>query len=259
MATPAFTVIAEDLRFPEGPVALADGSLVVCEIAAGRLTRIGPDGRIERLAATGGGPNGAAIGPDGALYVCNNGGAEWMEVDGLLYPGGIAADYSGGRIERVDIETGAVTVLYTECNGRPLNGPNDIVFDRAGGFWFSDTGKNRGRQVDLGAVFYAEIDGSHIEEKIFPLDMPNGIGLSPDEEVLYVAETMAARLWRYPLAGAGRLAAPPRPLDPASFLYGADGLAGFDSLCVAPVPATHRARRRQATPARRRCSAAASR
>ncbi|MBT8447189.1 MAG: SMP-30/gluconolactonase/LRE family protein [Gammaproteobacteria bacterium] len=232
MDNPVFTTVADGLRFPEGPVALPGGSVAVCEIAAGRVTLVAADGATDCLAETGGGPNGAALGPDGAMYVCNNGGAEWIKVDGLLYPAGIADDYSGGRIERVDIATGAVTILYAECDGRPLKGPNDIVFDAAGGFWFTDTGKSYARSADKGSVFYARIDGSHIEEVIFPLDMPNGIGLAPDGATLYVAETMTARLWHYPLAGPGRLAAPPRPFDPANFLYGAGGLSGFDSLCV---------------------------
>ena len=52
-------------------------------------------------------------------------------------------DYSGGRIEGVDLTTGEVEVLYKECDGIPLKGPNDIVFDRQGGFWFTDHGKTR--------------------------------------------------------------------------------------------------------------------
>jgi len=66
-------VIAEGLRFPEGPIAMADGSVLLVEIARGTLSRV-RDGRVEVVADLGGGPNGAAIGPDGACYVCNNGG-----------------------------------------------------------------------------------------------------------------------------------------------------------------------------------------
>ena len=66
--------IADGLQFPEGPIAMPDGSVIVVEIARGTLTRVLLDGRKEVIADTGGGPNGAAIGPDGACYVCNNGG-----------------------------------------------------------------------------------------------------------------------------------------------------------------------------------------
>ena len=93
--------IASGLLFPEGPIAMPDGSVILVEIARGTLSRVTPDGKIEVIAETGGGPNGAAIGPDGAVYICNNGGFEWHDVNGLLFAGDIAEDYSGGRIERV--------------------------------------------------------------------------------------------------------------------------------------------------------------
>ena len=79
--------ITSGLKFPEGPIAMNDGSVVLVEIQSGHLTRVAPDGTITRIAETGGGPNGAAIGPDGKVYVCNNGGFEWAEVDGMTIPG----------------------------------------------------------------------------------------------------------------------------------------------------------------------------
>src|SRR6187549_2674514 len=126
--------IASGLRFPEGPVAMADGSVLVVEIAAGRITRVTPDGSKQTVAEPGGGPNGLAIGPDGLLYICNNGGFGWVEEGGFLRPHGTAADYEGGRIERVDLATGAVETLYRSGDfGCELRGPNDIVFDAQGG------------------------------------------------------------------------------------------------------------------------------
>src|SRR3546814_21083857 len=77
------STIATSLRFPEGPVAMPDGSVIVVEIAAGRITRVRPDGTKETVAEPGGGPNGLAIGPDGKRYCCNNGGFGWVEADGL--------------------------------------------------------------------------------------------------------------------------------------------------------------------------------
>ncbi|MEL6372584.1 MAG: SMP-30/gluconolactonase/LRE family protein, partial [Pseudomonadota bacterium] len=134
----AFTTITEGLRFPEGPVALADGAVLLVEIEAARLTRVAPDGTKSVVATMTGGPNGAALGPDGHAYVCNNGGFKWHEDADGLRPILQAEDYSGGRIERVNLETGAVEMLYTACGERPLRGPNDIVFDTDGGFYFTD-------------------------------------------------------------------------------------------------------------------------
>ena len=94
-----FETIADGLRFPEGPVVMPDGSVILTEIEQGRITRVHPDGAKQSVATTGGGPNGLAIGPDGKLYCCNNGGFEYAEANGYLAPHGIAADYSGGRID----------------------------------------------------------------------------------------------------------------------------------------------------------------
>lgn len=197
--------VATGLRFPEGPIALPDGDVLLVEIARGTLSRVRPDGSVEVVAEPGGGPNGAAIGPDGACYVCNNGGFRWHERGGLLFPGYQDENYSGGRIERIDLETGEVSVLYNECGGLPLRGPNDIVFDKEGGFWFTDHGKTRKRDEDRTGVFYAEADGSSITEAIFPVHAPNGIGLSADEKTLYVAETPTARLWSYEIRRPGEI------------------------------------------------------
>lgn len=127
---PTFRTIATGLRFPEGPIAMPDGSVILVEIERQTLSRVLPDGTVKVVAQLSGGPNGAAIGPDGAVYVCNNGGFRWHEDEQGLRPVAQAADYSGGRIERVDLSTGASRVLYTGTANGPLKGSNDIVFDR---------------------------------------------------------------------------------------------------------------------------------
>ena len=212
-------LLAEGLLFPEGPVALADGSLVLTEIDRGTITRVAPDGSVERVAECGGGPNGAALGPDGRLYVCNNGGRF------------ASGKWDGGWIERVDLATGAVDVLYTECNGRRLSGPNDIVFDASGGFWFTDTGKLKGREREIGSIFYAAPSGDSLVEVVHPAETPNGIGLSPDGETLYWAETLTARLRRRTVTGPGRVAEI-SDRDPAALVCGLPGYQLFDSLAV---------------------------
>lgn len=225
--------IATGLRFPEGPVAMADGSVILVEIARGTITRVAPDGTTSVVAEPGGGPNGAALGPDGALYVCNNGGFIWHEEPGLIRPIGTPDTYSGGRIERVDLKTGAVSVLYESCGEHRLNGPNDIVFDRQGGFYFTDLGKARRRDRDHGAVYYAQPDGSRIVEIVHPTLTPNGIGLSPDEMTLYVAETESARLWAFDIESPGVLKKRPFPsVNGGRMLFCQGGYRRFDSLAV---------------------------
>jgi gluconolactonase len=220
-------VVCRGLRFPEGPIALPGGDVLLVEIARGTLTRVSASGDCTIVATLGGGPNGAALGPDGRCYVCNNGGFQWIEREGRLYPGEQPDDYSGGRIEAVDLGNGRVETLYTHCDGRRLRGPNDLVFDRTGGFWFTDHGKTRARERDRTGVFYARADGSSIREIVFPMEGPNGIGLSPDERELYVAETVPGRLWAYPIVEPGVVAPGERRLLP-----GIGGFYLYDSLAV---------------------------
>ena len=231
------TEITTGLQFPEGPIAMPDGSIIVVEIQRGTVSRVSPEGSIEVIATPGGGPNGAAIGPDGACYICNNGGFEWHERNSLVFPGDQPNDYSGGRIERVDLSSGEVSVLYTECNGNPLRGPNDIVFDRQGGFWFTDHGKNRPRDKDRTGVYYATIDGQHIREVIFPLEAPNGIGLSPAEDKLYVAETPTGRLWSFDISEPGVIDGARRMLAQIPDYHMFDSLAvdAEGNICVATL------------------------
>jgi gluconolactonase len=224
--------IAAGLQFPEGPIAMPDGSVLVVEIRRGTLSRVTPDGKIHVVADTGGGPNGAAIGPDGKVYICNNGGFEWHEFGGMTFPGLQPAHYSGGRIQRVDLATGRVEDLYTACDGRPLRGPNDIVFDTSGGFWFTDHGKTRERDRDRTGVFYARPDGSLIREAIFPLDAPNGIGLSPDGKRLYVAETPTGRVWQWGITAPGEVMKAAPLAGGGMLLAGVGGFQMFDSLAV---------------------------
>ncbi len=96
-------------------------------------------------------------------------------------------------------------MLYTECDGNKLIGPNDIVFDAHGGMWFTDHGRREGRVQHIGAIYYAQPDGSSIREVVFPSDAPNGIGLSPDGSRLYAAETHTGRVYAWNITAPGEV------------------------------------------------------
>lgn len=226
------SIVTEGLAFPEGPIAMADGSVILVEIQAGRLTRVAPDGRKSTVADPGGGPNGAAIGPDGAIYVCNNGGFEWYNQDGLLLPGNAAADYTTGRIERVDIATGKVERLYDKTDdGLALSGPNDIMFDADGGMWFTDLGKHFPHHETKGGLFYAKPDGSSCKCVIYGPNM-NGVGLSPDGTKVYAALTSARVILEFEVTGPGTVAPQPLPAVPGRYCAAWSTKTFLDSLAM---------------------------
>jgi gluconolactonase len=229
-------VVATDLRFPEGPIALEDGAVLVVEIAGGVLTRVDPDGTATVVADCGGGPNGAAFGPDGAVYVTNNGGCfDWHERFGLTFPGSPPPPtWPGhGSLQRVDLASGEVTTLATECGGHPLRAPNDLVFDAEGGIWFTDHGVLTERTADRTGFYHLAPGAGKVTEVVTPLDSPNGIGLSPAGDRVYVAETHTGRLWGWDVTGPGEVTGSGLLGPKGGELIGhPGGGALFDSLAV---------------------------
>lgn len=228
------SIVAEGLLFPEGPVATPDGAVLLVEIERRTVTRVDADGTVEIVCQLDGGPNGMAIGPDGLLYICNNGGFLFQTVDGLKRTApGVPDGYTGGWIERLDPRTGKVERLYDACDGQRLVGPNDIAFDHKGGFYFTDYGKTWPRHRDYGGLYYAAADGTRIVEVAYPLISPNGVGLSPDGKTVYAAETDTGRLWAFDLAAPGEARRSDFPSPHGGRLVaGLPGYQRFDSLAM---------------------------
>lgn len=255
--TTCMTLIAQDLAYPEGPVYCSDGSVLVVEIRGEKLTRCYAGNRKETVAAIPGGPNGAAIGPpcDGKeqIYICNDGGFNWLPyppTDPWLWITGTQpTDYKGGSLQRVDLGTGAVETLYTQSEanphwptgknvlpappGLPLKGPDDLVFDKDGGLWVSDFGKQRATDKDITGVFYRPPGGEALYTAIPGLNSPNGIALSPCGNWLYVALSFERRLLKYRIGDSGLLIPNPKTLD-GSYLVSAafPGSSVLDSMAV---------------------------
>lgn len=213
----SLTLVAEGLKFPEGPVALSDGSVLVVEIEGGSVARVAPDGSLTRF-PTAAGPNGMAIGPDGAAYVASDGGLLFEETeDGIRWPSNLAPDYVGGVIERLDIETGRIECLYDEVEGSHIQALNDVIFDTGGKAYVVDTA--------AGLIYYFDPAGGDIKVAARGLAAPNGMGLSPDGATLYVSETYTGKVVTMPVEGPGIL-------GERQVLFSANGENGFDGLAI---------------------------
>lgn len=197
-------ILTEDLRFPEGPVVMPDGSIVVCELAGGAVSRVTQDGDVSVLAEVGGGPNGAALGSDGLLYICNSGGYKVRKNNKhYILLGEPPEDYRGGTIQRICPRSGTCETLCKSTDDILIHAPNDIVLDSHGGFYFTDFGKFFGSTVKLGSIFYARTDGSGIRRLVHPIQFPNGIGISPDGRTLFAAQTYSGVVVRWTIVEPG--------------------------------------------------------
>jgi gluconolactonase len=137
-------------------------------------------------------------------------------------------------IDVVDLATGHHERLYDRCGEHTLRACNDLVFDGAGGFYFTDSGKTTSTTVEHGGLYYALADGSSIRRVAAPLISPNGVGLSPDGRTAYVSETTTARLWAWDVIGPGELRKLKQDDIPhgGRFIIGSANFQRFDSLAV---------------------------
>ena len=180
------TVLATGLQFPEGPVWLGTRRVAFTEIR-GQCVSLWHDGTLARVARTGGGANGATLGPDGALYVANNGGLS-LGHDGRW----TAPDAIPGRIQRVTL-AGEVSDVAVRLPGAPPNRPNDLCFGPDGLLYYTDPHNWEDLEhLGLGRVGRTTLDG-RVELVAEIPAFPNGIAFGPDDR-LYVAQSVTQKI-----------------------------------------------------------------
>ena len=169
------------LRFGEGPVWCADGTVVATSVCDGALLRIWPaSGAIERIAETGGGPNAAYPANDGGFLVTQNGGLDFSKMGDRV---GAFADAPyrpvAPGLQRV---TPDGDVEYVAASG--FRAPNDLVCDTAGTAYFTDPYHVLGERAP-GRVWALARDGS-LRLVADGFTYCNGIALEPDGTLVVV-------------------------------------------------------------------------
>ncbi len=218
-------VIASGLEFPEGP-AWVDGTLWFTEIVAGVVSRWTSAGGVERIATTGGGPNGAALGADSTLYVTQNGGMD-------------AASRTTAGIQRITLD-GDVDMVVTEVAGLTLEGPNDLAFAPDGRLCFTDPRgpDDPARNDRPGRLFAVDLttgEGELLLE-VGPV-FPNGIAFLADGTLVWT-ESFTRRVMRLGAGGPELVVALPERHFPDGLAIGADGrwyVASTYAHCVSVI------------------------
>ncbi len=192
--------IAAGFAFPEGPCFDAEGCCHLVEMTSGWITRIGPSGNVDRLFNTGGHPNGLVFDRAGTMWIAEAGLGKLMKFEG-----------------------GELSDVVGEWGGEPLQGPNDLVFHPDGAIYLTGPG---GSNVDkaVGVIYRIEQDGS-IERVADGMRFPNGLALSADASLLYVAETCAQKVLVFEVNEDGSLS------DPEDFAPTPGGVGG-DGVCL---------------------------
>lgn len=192
------TVHVNDLGFPEGPVALPDGSIAFVDLLHAKV-RAHRDGETRVIADLPGAPNGMRLGPDGSLYVANNGGLAPLSLEALS----VSENSVSGRLQKLGLD-GTVTDFATELPGRKPSRPNDLVFTLEGEIVFTDpqNWETLGSDPDAyygGQLLIAARDGTvrHLADMT---GFPNGIAFHPDGSLL-VNSTVERRILRFPWLG----------------------------------------------------------
>lgn len=187
--------------FLEGPVLGDDGQLYVTDIPWGRVFRIDMQGRWSLVAEYDGEPNGM----------------KFLDAATLLI-----TDYKNGLMQ-LDVASGRVTPFLARRNSERFKGVNDLVFDRAGNLYFTDQGQT-GLHDPTGRLYRLSPEG-RLDLLLDNIPSPNGVALSPDEKVLYLAVTRGNCVWRVPLL-------PDGSVSKVSQFFTSYGPSGPDGLAV---------------------------
>jgi gluconolactonase len=187
--------------FLEGPVFDDAGNLYVTDIPFGRIFRIDPAGQWSLVAEYDGEPNGMKLLDAGSLLI---------------------TDYKNGLM-RVDIASGQVEPYLERRNSERFKGVNDLVFDARGNLYFTDQGQT-GLHDPTGRLYRLRPSGQ-LDLLLGNIPSPNGVALSPDQKVLYLAVTRGNAVWRVPLLPDGSVAK-------VSQFFTSYGPSGPDGLAV---------------------------
>jgi len=177
-------VVREGFDGTEGPVALADGSIVFTENRADRLVRVAPDNAVSTYLENTGGANGLALRANGELVAVRT-----------ATPG-------------VAVIRPAVRVLAAGYGGKPFNRPNDLALARSGNLYFSDPGvapAGGAAAPPVSTGLYRLDPAGTVSLVADDIRRPNGVALSPDERTLYVADTWGEALLAYAVRADGSL------------------------------------------------------
>ncbi|MCB1079778.1 MAG: SMP-30/gluconolactonase/LRE family protein, partial [Verrucomicrobiae bacterium] len=179
--------LAEGFKFTEGPALGPDGRIYFDDIPNNRTHAYDPQtGKTEVFREDTGGANGLFWTPGGRLLACEGGNR---------------------RVSRIEAD-GAVSALADQFEGKKFNSPNDLVLDGAGGVYFTDPhyGKDKsGLELGVEAVYYVDNKGK-LSQVAADLTKPNGLILSPDNRILYIADPGAENIWAYDVESEGKLA-----------------------------------------------------
>lgn len=179
------TEIAGEFKFTEGPAADHDGIVLFTDVPASKVYRVEPGGKSSLFRENSNHTNGQMYNAAGEIVCCQTGRVAVVSAD--------------GKTERV---------LVDQYDGKPLNAPNDLVVDRAGGVYFTDPsfGPPAASKQGVSGVYYVAPDGK-VTRLIDDVVTPNGVNLSPDQKTLYVIPTLREEMMAYPITAPGKLGA----------------------------------------------------